>query len=407
MPSLDDVARGPLHGVRVVETGTMIAGPFCGHLFADYGAEVIKVEDPRGGDVMRRWGGLYKGLGLYWPILAREKKSVTLDLRQSDGQELLRKLLSTADVLVENFRPGTLEKWGLGWEQVHELNPRITMVRVSGYGQTGPYRDKTGFGSVGEAMSGFRYLSGEPDRPPVRAGVSIGDSLAATHGFIGAMLALYARDRPGGSGAGQMVDVGIYEALWAYMESILPEYEKLGRVRRPTGAILPGIAPSNVYPTADDEWVVIGANQDAVFKRMATAIGHAEWTGDGGIYMTHEQRGEQQAELDGRIAEWTRTLSTSELLAKMDEASVPAGRIYTAADIACDPHYAARRMIVEVVDPALPEEPIRMQAVVPTLSGTPSRVTRGGPLLGEHNDEIWGGLAGAERLPDLRQRSVI
>jgi crotonobetainyl-CoA:carnitine CoA-transferase CaiB-like acyl-CoA transferase len=408
MQTSDGAARGPLHGLRVVETGTMIAGPFCGHLFADYGAEVIKVEDPRGGDVMRRWGGLYKGLGLYWPILAREKKSVTLNMRETEGQALLQELLSSADVFIENFRPGTLEKWGLGWAQVHALNPRLVMVRVSGYGQSGPYRDKTGFGSVGEAMSGFRYLTGEPGRPPVRAGISIGDSLAATHGFIGAMLALYARDCNGrGSGIGQMVDVAIYEALWAYMESILPEYEKLGRLRQPTGSILPGIAPSNVYPTRDDEWVVIGGNQDAVFKRMAAAMGCRDWTDEGGPFVTHEQRGERQAELDGFIAAWTRGRSTEDVLRVMDEAGVPAGRIYTAADIAGDPHYAARHMIVEVPDPALEGETVRMQNVVPLLSETPARVTRGGPLLGEHNAEVWGALVGAQRLEELRARGVI
>jgi crotonobetainyl-CoA:carnitine CoA-transferase CaiB-like acyl-CoA transferase len=400
-------ARGPLHGIRVVETGTMIAGPFCGHLFADYGAEVIKVEDPKGGDVMRRWGGLYKGLGLYWPILAREKKSVTLDLRQADSQLLLRRLLETADVLIENFRPGTLERWGLGWDEVHQLNPKLIMVRVSGYGQTGPYRDKTGFGSVGEAMSGFRYLTGEPDRPPVRAGISIGDSLAATHGFIGAMLSLYSRDRPGGSATGQMVDIAIYEALWAYMESILPEYEKLGRLRKPTGSILPGIAPSNVYPTADDEWVVIGGNQDSVFKRMSEAMGYSDWACSGGPFVTHEQRGERQLELDGLIADWTRARPTNDVLQVMDSAGVPAGRIYTAADIAHDPHYKAREMIIELPDPALKDETVPMQGVVPRLSDTPARVTRGGPLLGEHNDEIWGELVGAAGVVDLRARGLI
>jgi len=407
MHPADVTPRGPLDGIRVIEAGTMIAGPFCGHLFADYGAEVIKIEDPRGGDIMRRWGGLYKGLGLYWSILAREKKSVTLDLRQPDGQGLLCELMRTADVLVENFRPRTLEKWGLGWAELHALNPRAIMVRVSGYGQTGPYRDKTGFGSVGEAMSGFRYLTGEPDRPPVRAGISIGDSLAATHGFIGAMLALYARDRPGGTGQGQMVDIGIYEALWAYMESILPEYEKLGRVRGPTGSILLGIAPSNVYPTANGEWVVIGGNQDAVFKRMAAAMGRPDWAADGGPFVTHEQRGERQLELDGLIAEWTQTRSSEKVLSAMGAAGVPAGRIYTAADIARDPHYAARHMIVEVPDAALNGETIRMQGVVPVLSSTPGRVTRGGPLLGEHNAEVWGALVGAERLEALRQSGVV
>ncbi len=407
MQPADGAVRGPLHGIRVVETGTMIAGPFCGHLFADYGAEVIKVEHPRGGDIMRRWGGLYKGLGLYWPILAREKKSVTLDLRQPDGQSLLRDLLQSADVLIENFRPGTLEKWNLGWDDLHRLNPRTVMVRVSGYGQSGPYRDKTGFGSVGEAMSGFRYLTGEPDRPPVRAGISIGDSLAATHGFIGAMLALYARDRPGGSGLGQMVDVGIYEALWAYMESILPEYEKLGRLRKPTGSILPGIAPSNVYPTASEEWVVIGGNQDTVFKRMSDAMGHPEWACEGGPFVTHEQRGERQMELDGLIAEWTRERSTDDVLSVMDAAGVPAGRIFTAADIARDPHYAARDMIISVPDPALDGETVRMQGVVPRLSGTPAHITRGGPLLGEHNAQIWGAIVAPSDLAALRTRGVI
>ncbi len=400
-------ARGPLHGVRVVETGQMIAGPFCGHLFADHGAEVIKVEPPGDGDIMRRWGGIYRGLGLYWPILARQKKSATLDLRQPEGQQLLQQLLVTADVFLENFRPGTLERWGLGWERVRAINPRLVMVRISGYGQTGPYRDKAGFGAIGEAMSGFRYLSGEPGRPPVRVGISIGDSLAATHGFIGALLALFHRDRPGGSGLGQMVDVGIYEALWAYMEGLLPEYEKLGRIRRPAGAALPGIAPSNVYPTRGGEWVVIGANHDSVFKRMAAVLSHPEWVEPGGPYATHLGRGERQAELDALIAEWTVTRTADEVLRAMDHAGVPAGRIYTAADIAQDPHYAAREMVIAVPEPALDGEPIRQQGVVPKLSETPGRVARGGPLLGEHNDDVWGSLVGSARLAELQQRGVV
>jgi crotonobetainyl-CoA:carnitine CoA-transferase CaiB-like acyl-CoA transferase len=391
----------------VIEAGQMIAGPFCGHLFADYGAEVIKVEAPGQGDVMRRWGGRYRGLGLYWPLIARQKKSVTLDLRQPEGQALLKELLPTADVLIENFRPGTLEKWGLGWEDVGRLNPRLVMVRVTGYGQTGPYRDKAGFGAIGEAMSGFRYLSGEPGRPPVRVGVSIGDALAATHGFIGAMLALYARDRPGGSGRGQVVDVGIYEAMWAYMEAILPEYEKLGQVRQPVGPILPGLAPSNVYPTADGEWVVIGANQDNVFRRFAAALGRPEWAAEGAPFSTHEGRGAGQTELDDAIAAWTRERPTEAILGSMDQAGVPAGRIYTAADIARDPHYAAREMVIAVPEPALDGEEVRMQGVVPKLSDTPARVTRGAPLLGEHNDEIWGALVGTEHLAELRRRGVV
>ncbi len=407
MTAETEPSRGPLHGVRVVEAGQMLAGPFCGHLFADFGAEVVKIEPPGTGDVMRGWGSRYKGVGLYWPILSREKKSVTLDLRRAEGQALLRELLAGADVLVENFRPGTMEGWELGWEQLRAANPRLVMVRVTGYGQTGPYRDKAGFGAIGEAMSGFRHLSGEPGRPPVRVGISIGDTLAGTKGFIGALLALYWRDRPGGTGRGQMVDVGIYEALWAHMESILPEYEKLGRVRRPSGAILPGIAPSSVYPTADGQWVVIGANADAVFRRFAAAIGHPEWTADGAPYSTFEGRGAAQAELDDAIARWAQARPTAEVLRIMDEGGVPAGRIYTAAEIARDPHYAARDMVISVPEPGLQGEAVPMQGVVPKLSETPGRITRGGPLLGEHNEEVWGGLVGADRLAELRRLGVV
>jgi crotonobetainyl-CoA:carnitine CoA-transferase CaiB-like acyl-CoA transferase len=403
----DGSARGSLHGVRVVEAGQMLAGPFCGHLFADHGAEVIKIEAPGQGDVMRKWGGLYKGLGLYWPILSREKKSVTLDLRRPEGQILLKELLPTADVLIENFRPGTLEKWGLGWDDVRPVNPRLVMVRVTGYGQTGPFKDKAGFGAIGEAMSGFRYLSGEPGRPPVRVGISIGDTLAATKGFIGAIMALYARDRPGGTGRGQVVDVGIYEAMWAHMEAILPEYDKLGRIRQPVGSILPGIAPSNVYPTADGEWVVIGANADAVFRRFAAALGHPEWIAEGAPFRTFEGRGAGQAELDDAIVAWTRERTADDVLRVMDEAGVPAGRIYTAADVARDPHYAAREMVISVPEPSLDGEEVRMQGVVPKLNETPGRVTRGGPLLGEHNDAVWGALVGPERLAELEQQGVI
>lgn len=401
------VARGALAGLRVIETGQLIAGPFCGHLFADHGAEVVKVEAPRQGDPMRRWGGLYKGLGLYWPIISREKKAVTLDLRAEEGQDLFRRLVGTADVLVENFRPGTLERWGLGWEQLQALNPRLVMVRVTGYGQTGPYRDKAGFGAIGEAMSGFRYLSGEPGRPPVRVGISIGDALAATYGFIGALLALFRRDRPGGTGTGQMVDVGIYEAMWMYMESLLPEYELLGVTRQPTGSILPGLAPSNVYPTADGVWLVIGANQDNVFRRFAAAVGRPEWAEDGAPYATHLGRGERQAELDEAIAAWTVERTSDEVLRLMDEAGVPAGRIYTAGDIASDPHYAAREMVIRVPEPGLDGEPVPMQGVVPKLSETPGRVTRGGPRLGEHNREIWGSLVGEDRLRALEALGIV
>jgi formyl-CoA transferase/succinyl-CoA--D-citramalate CoA-transferase len=402
-----DPIVGALSGLRVVEIGQLIAGPFCGHLFADHGAEVIKLEPPGEGDVMRRWGGNYKGIGLYWPILARQKKSVTLNLRTATGRDMLRDVLRTSDVLIENFRPGTLEKWGLGWSELQVVNPRLILVRVSGYGQTGPYRDKTGFGAIGEAMSGFRYLSGEPGRAPVRVGISIGDALAATHGFIGALLALYNRDRPAGSARGQVVDVAIYEAMWAYMEGILPEYEKLGQIRQPTGSALPGIAPSNVYPTADDQWVVIGANQDSVFRRFAQALDHPEWVADGAALATHQGRGARQMELDDAIATWTRARGASEVLHAMDAAAVPAGRIYTAADIALDPQYASRDMVIDIPEPGLKGETVRMQGVVPKLSDTPGRLTRGGPLLGEHNSEILGALVSAERLAELARDGVV
>jgi formyl-CoA transferase/succinyl-CoA--D-citramalate CoA-transferase len=404
---LRDSPATSLDGVRVLELGHIIGGPFCGHLFADHGAEVIKVEPPGAGDPMREWGGLYRGVGLYWTIIARGKKSVTIDLRRPEGQALLRELVKSADVLIENFRPGTLERWGLGWDDLRHVNPRLIMVRVTGYGQDGPYRDRAGFGSVAEAMSGFRHLSGEPGRPPVRVGISIGDALAATQGFIGALLALFARDRPGGTGAGQMVDVALYEAMWMYMESTLPEFEKLGRVRGPSGPVLPGIAPSNVYPAADGDWVIIGANQDSVFARLAELIGRPDWVAPGAPYETHLGRGERQAELDAELCAWTATLDSGELLKRLAEAGVPGGRIYTSRDIASDEHYAARDMIIEVPEPALPGETVREPGVVPKLTGTPGRVRRGSPLLGEHNDEILGATVGGAKIERLRAAGVV
>jgi formyl-CoA transferase/succinyl-CoA--D-citramalate CoA-transferase len=287
------------------------------------------------------------------------------------------------------------------------MNPRLVMVRVTGYGQTGPYRHRAGMGGIGEAMSGFRYLSGEPGRPPVRVGISIGDSLAATNGFIGALLALYTRDRVGGTQRGQVVDVAIYEAMWSYMESLLPEYDKLGVVRQPTGSVLTGIAPSNVYPTADGQWVLIGANMDTIFERFAAAIGQAEWSTVDHPYSTHRGRGTYMREIDACVTEWTGTRTADEVLEVLEKAGVPAGRIFTAAEIARDPHYAARGMLVSVPEPNLDGELVRMQGVVPKLSETPGSFTRGGPLLGEHNDEVWGGLVGAERLAELRHQGVV
>jgi crotonobetainyl-CoA:carnitine CoA-transferase CaiB-like acyl-CoA transferase len=398
---------GALSGLRVIEAGHIISGPFCGHLFADHGAEVIKVEPPRVGDAMRSWGGLYRGVGLYWPIIARGKKSVTLDLRDADGQAALRELARTADVIIENFRPGTFERWNLGPARLHEVNPDLVIVRITGYGQDGPYRDRAGYGAVAEAMSGFRYLSGEPRRPPVRVGISIADSLAGTQGFTGALLALLAGQNRPGVARGQVVDVALYEAMWMYMESLLPEYEKLGRVREPSGATLPGVAPSNVYPTKDGQWVLIAANQDTVFRRLATAFERDEWTAAGSPYTSHTGRGEHQGELDASVAEHTSTVDASDLLALLAANGVPCGLIYTAADIAVDAHFAARDMLVRVPEPGLDGERVPMPGVVPKLSATPGEVTRGGPLLGEHNDEIWSALLGSEELERLTTRGVI
>ena len=341
---------------------------------------------------MRTWGGLYKGIGLYWSIIGRGKKSVELDLRSSAGQRTFRELARTADVVVENFRPGTMERWGLGPEELAPINPGLVMVRITGFGQSGPYRDRAGFGSVAEAMSGFRHLSGEPGRPPVRVGISLGDALAATQGFIGALMALWARDRKGGSGRGQVIDVALYEALWMYMESTVAEYAKLDRIRQPSGALLPGIAPSNVYPTADDQWIVIGANQDSVFTRLAKAMDRADWVAPGSPYLNHVGRGEAQVQLDAAISSWTATLTSDVVLRKLSEGGVPAGRIFKADDIVADPHYAARGMILDVPEPGLNGETVPMPGIVPKLSGTPGALTRGAPLLGEHNEEILGGL---------------
>ena len=356
---------------------------------------------------MRQWGALYKGVGLYWPVIGRNKKSVTLDLRAEEGQSAFIKLIKTADVLIENFRPGTLEKWGLGWDELHAINPGLVMVRISGYGQTGPYKDRAGYGAISEAMSGFRHLTAEPGQRPVRVGISIGDSLAGTQGFIGALLALLSGAFSGAPRVGQVIDIGLYEAMWMYMEGILPEYDKLGIVREPTGSIIPKIAPSSVYPSSEGEWVVIGGNGDAVFRRFASAIGHDEWISEDHRYATHAGRGEHQAELDGDIAAWTVTQTSAAILALLDEAGVPASRIYTAADILADPHYQARDMVLRVPSPTLGGEDVAMPGIVPKLSATPGSVERGAPLLGEQNDEIWGSVLGPHQMATLKEAGVI
>ena len=377
----------PLDDVRVIEIGQLLAGPFCGQLLGDFGAEVIKLEDPGKGDPMRQWGREKPhGQSLWWPVVARNKKSVTCNLRTQQGQDLVRRLVARADVLLENFRPGTLERWGLSPEELWEINPRLVVTRVTGFGQTGPYAPRAGYGSIGEAMGGIRYVTGEPDRPPSRAGVSLGDSLAATYAALGTLVALHSRDR---SGRGQVVDSAIYEAVLAMMESLVPEWQVAGYQRERTGAVLPNVSPSNVYPTADGETILIAANQDTVFRRLAATMGRPELADDE-RYATHGARGTSMAELDELIARWTAQHEAGALLELLAEQGVPAGRTYRARDMLDDPHFAARESIVRVPHPQFGE--LAMQNVFPRLSETPGRVRHPGPELGEHNDEVYRGL---------------
>ncbi|HEY0940239.1 MAG TPA: CoA transferase [Steroidobacter sp.] len=395
--------NGPLSGLRVIELGTLLAGPFCGQLLGDFGAEVIKVEPPGKGDPMRAWGRKkLNGSSLWWPVVARNKKAITLDLRQAEGQALLRSLVEKADFLIENFRPGTMEKWGLGWPELSAINPRLIMVRVSGYGQTGPYSRRAGFGAIGEAMGGLRYVVGDPSTPPSRMGISIGDSLAATFACNGALMALHHRHV---TGRGQVVDSAIYEAVLNMMESLVTEYDKLGLIRERTGAILPNVAPSNVYKTLDG-LVLIAGNQDTVFGRLAEAMGQPELASDP-RYATHSARGENQAELDALIERWTQTLSTSQVLDLMDQHGVPAGLIYRAPEMLADPHFQAREAIVSVPHPEFGE--LRMQNVAPKLSESPGSVRLPSPTLGQHNDEVYLDLLGIarERYEELKARKVI
>ena len=363
--------NGPLHGLKVVEMGQLIAGPFCGQLLGDMGAEVIKLEAPGVGDPMRHWG--QGETPTWWRVIARNKYSVAVDLRAAEGQQTARDLIAQADILIENFRPGTLEKWGLAPPDLMEANPRLIVVRVSGYGQSGPYSSRAGFGGIGEAMGGWRGIVGEPDRAPSRMGVSIGDTLAATYGCMGALAALQHRER---TGQGQVVDSSLYESVLQVMESMIPEYAVNGHKRTRTGSVLPKIAPSNVYPCADGEYL-IGANQDAVFARLCDAMGRPELATDA-RYATHLARGEHQSELDALIGEWTATLTVQALEDLMIEHAVPAGRVFDAEDMMADPHFAARQAIIEVEDPVLGKVP--MQGVFPKLSATPGSVRRPAPL---------------------------
>ncbi|WP_284702819.1 CaiB/BaiF CoA transferase family protein [Peribacillus simplex] len=376
--------RKALEGLKVLEMGQLIAGPSAGRLFAEFGAEVIKVENPKSGDPIRNWRIVENGTSLWWYVQARNKKSITLDLRQHEGQEVIRGLAKEIDIIIENFRPGTLEKWGIGYEELKKINPRLIMVRVSGYGQDGPYKDKPGFGAIGEAMGGLRYLTGYPDRPPTRVGISIGDSISSLYAVIGAMLAVFHRDI-GGSNQGQCVDVALYESIFSLMESMLPEYDRTGVIRERTGSTLPGITPSNTYECKDGKYVVIGANGDGIFKRLMVVIGLPEYADDD-RFKNNNTRSEHAELLDKSIERWTKSLDLTEILNILDEAGVPAGAIYSIEDIVNDPHYQAREMIQEVVINGIGK--LKIPGIVPKLSETPGDIEWAGPELGQHNKEI-------------------
>lgn len=396
--------RLPLESLRVIELGTLLAGPFSGRLLADFGAEVIKVEPPGKSDPMRNWGKSKDGVGLWWPIQSRNKKSITLNLREVEGQEILKELVKEADILIENFRPGTMEKWNLSYEELSEINPKLIMVRTSGFGQTGPYRNRAGFGSVGEAMGGLRNVTGFPDRPPSRIGVSIGDTLTALFATIGCLVAVHEREH---SGLGQVVDTALYESVFSIMESLIPDYVLADYSRERMGNILPGVAPSNIYLTLDKTYIVIGANADGVFSRLCEAMGQPELSTDP-RFSSHHARGENMKVLDMMIEEWTKTLNAKDALKILEEKGVPSGLIYSAKDILEDPQYIEREMIIKVDHPKLGEFP--MPGIVPKLSRTPGKVKEpGAEKMGKHNQEVYGNILGysKERIEELENANII
>jgi crotonobetainyl-CoA:carnitine CoA-transferase CaiB-like acyl-CoA transferase len=393
----------PLSGLRVIELGQLIAGPFASKILAEFGADVIKIEPPKTGDPLRTWRLLHEGTSVWWAAHARNKRSVTLDLRQPEGQEVIRKLAADADILIENFRPGAMEKWGLGFKDLHALNPKLIMLRVSGYGQSGPYRDRPGFGVIGEAMGGLRYLSGEPGRPPVRVGVSIGDTLSGLHGVIGVMMALRHREQQGG--VGQEVDVALYESVFNMMESLLPEYSKFGVVRQPSGASMPGIVPTNAYLCRDGRYALIAGNGDSIYKRLMQAIGREDLATDPNL-ANNVGRAANAERIDAAISAYTEQYPLDVVLEEMNKAGVPAGKSYDAADIAQDPHYQARDMIL---DATLPDgSVVQVPGIVPKLSQTPGQITRPAPELGQHTAEVLEGLGiGAAQQADWKERGII
>jgi len=379
--------NGPLSGIRVVELGTLIAAPFAARMLAEFGADVIKIEQPGSGDPLRTWRRLHQGTSLWWYLQSRNKKSIAIDLKSSEGRAVALRLAAQADVVIENFKPGSLEKLGLGWDVLSALNPDLTLVRISGYGQTGPYRDRSGFGAIGEAMGGLRFTTGDPDSPPARVGISIGDSLASLHGVIGALMSLLRVKT--GQGKGQVVDVSLYESVFNLMESLVPEYDLMGHVRTRTGGALPGISPSNTYPSSDGRHVVIAGNSDAIFKRLMRVVGRPDLADDPAL-ASNDGRVRSNALLDAAIAAWTSQRTMDEILAVLDADDVPAGRIYSVADIVEDPHYAARDMILPVELPG--DITVKMPGIAPKLGDTPGAVRWPGPTLGQHTDEVLAAL---------------
>jgi formyl-CoA transferase len=392
-----------LSGIRVLELGQLIAGPFAAKTLADFGAEVIKVETPGDGDPLRKWRMLHNGTSVWWQAQSRNKQSVCIDLRNEEGQALVRRLAESADVLIENFRPGTLEKWGLGWEQLHAANPRLIMLRVSGYGQDGPRRDEPGFAAIAEAMGGLRYITGEPGRVPVRAGVSLGDTIAGLHGALGVLLALYQRDARGGTG--QMIDVALYESVFNLTESLLPEYSAFGAIRKPAGGALPGIAPSNAYRCADGEYVLIAGNGDSIFKRLMALIGRADLAEDPGL-ARNDGRAARAGEIDAAIEAWTLTQSIDGALAALTKAAVPSGRIYSAKDIAEDEHYRARNVIEKVKSADGLE--VEVPGIMPKLSENPGAIRFRAPVLGENTDDVLASVGlTPEQIAALKAKGIV
>lgn len=393
----------PLAGIKVLELGSLVAGPYASALLAQFGAEVIKIEQPGEGDPLRQWRKVHKGTSLWWYSQSRNKKSVTLDLKSDIGRDIVHRLVRGCDIVIENFRPGTLERWGIGWDALSATNPNLIMVRVSGYGQTGPYRERPGFAAIAECMGGLRYVSGFPDRPPVRVGVSLGDTLAGLYGTLGALMALHHLKVNGGQG--QLIDVALYESVFAVMESLVPEYQMFGHVRERTGSALPGITPSNTYLSADGQYVAIAGNGDGIFKRLMHAIGRNDLASDPEL-ANNEGRTRHSARLDAAISEWTQAHPLAHILEVLNQAAVPGGRVYTAADIAADPHYEERQMIEHHT--LADGQPIDVPGIVPKLSATPGRTEWLGPPLGAHTAEVLGSVGiDAAELARLRSAGIV